>query len=332
MSIYRDKASGVFVFEFSRRIEGRRVRAQKRLPRAWNQAQADAFDRKESARLYALATSVGGAERSIDDAVEVYVRERLPELKHGKTTGKELQLMSPYYTGRPLSALADVCTAYRKKATREQSATEIAAKVPPKPLAPATIKNRIRYLTAACRYAWKMHAMCENDPAARVTVPEVRNARTVFLTRAEVLTLARACKDPQTRAAILIAFYSGMRADEIRRARVVGTAFMLNDTKNSDPRIIPIHPNIRRYVGKPQRTKFAQHYHFGKAKKAIGMPGLRFHDLRHSAASAMVAAGASANAVGAVLGHRSAQSMKRYTHFMQEQLREAVFSVGRKVA
>jgi len=323
MSIFRDKARGRFVFEFSRRIEGRRVRAQKLLPRAWNQAQADAFDRKESARLYALATSVGGAEYSIDDAVNTYVTERLPQLKHGKGTARDLALMLPYFEGRPLSALADVCTAYRKKALKEDGVT---------PLAPATIKNRIRYLTAACRYAWKMHGMGEHDPAARVTVPEVRNARTVFLTRAQVLTLARACKDKQTRAAILIAFYSGMRADEIRRARVVGTAFMLNDSKNGDARIIPIHPSIRRYVGRPQRTKFAQNYHFMKARAAIGMPHLRFHDLRHSAASAMVAAGASTNAVGAVLGHRSAQSMKRYTHFMQTQLEEAVFGVGRKVA
>lgn len=322
MSVYRDKERGRFVFEFSRRIEGRRVRAQKLLPRAWNQAQADAFDRKESARLYALANSVGGASHLIEDAVNVYVKERLPELKHGQSTGQALQLMLPYFEGRPLSALADVCATFRKKAIREDG----------EPLAPATIKNRIRYLTAACRYAWKMHAMCESDPAARVTVPEVRNERTVFLTRKEVLTLARACKDAQTRAAILIAFYSGMRAGEIRRARVVGTAFMLNDSKNGDARIIPIHPNIRRYVGRPQRTKFAQNYHFQKAKMAADMEGLRFHDLRHSAASAMVAAGASPNAVGAVLGHRSAQSMKRYTHFMQEQLQAAVFSVGRKAA
>jgi integrase len=332
MSIYRDKARGRFVFEFSRRIEGRRVRAQKLLPRAWNQAQADAFDRKESARLYALANSVGGAEHSIDEAVDIYVKERLPELKHGLGTARDLALMLPYFEGRPLSALADVCTAYRKGAKREQTEAEIKAKAPAKPLAPATIKNRIRYLTAACRYAWKMHGLGEHDPAARVTVPEVRNGRTVFLTRKEVLTLARACDDLQTRRAILIAFYSGMRAGEIRRAEVIGSAFVLRDSKNGDARIIPIHPNIRRYVGKAQRTKFAQNYHFTKARKAIGMPKLRFHDLRHSAASAMVAAGASANAVGAVLGHRSAQSMKRYTHFMQEQLQAAVFSVGRKAA
>lgn len=322
MSIYRDKARGRFVFEFSRRIEGRRVRAQKLLPRAWNQAQADAFDRKESARLYALANSVGGAEHTIDEAVDIYVKERVPELKHGKGTAHDLALMMDYFEGRPLSALADVCTAYRKKAAKEDGS----------PLAPATIKNRIRYLTAACRYAWKMHGLGEHDPAARVTVPEVRNGRTVFLTRREVLTLARACKDTQTRRAILIAFYSGMRSGEIRRAEVVGSAFVLRDSKNGDARIIPIHPNVRRYVGKSQRTEFAQHYHFDKARQAIGMPALRFHDLRHSAASAMVAAGASTSAVGAVLGHRSAQSMKRYTHFQQEQLQAAVFSVGKKAA
>ena len=332
MSVYRDPKRGRFVFEFSRRIEGQRVRAQKLLPRSWNQAQADEFDRKESAKLYAIATSVGGAHHLIEDAVSIYLRERVPQLKHGLTTARELNLMAWAYEGRPLTSLADVCKAYRLKAAREQTEAEIKAKVPPVPLAPATIKNRIRYLTAACRYAWKMHAMGDSDPAARVTVPEVRNARTVFLTRKEVLTLARASKDPQTRAAILIAFYSGMRAGEIRRAIVVGTAFVLRDTKNGDARIIPIHPNVRRYAGKPQRTPFAQHYHFAKAKKAVGMKYLRFHDLRHSAATAMVSAGASLHTVGAVLGHRSMQSTKRYAHYVQEQLEAAVFGVGRKVA
>lgn len=323
MSVYRDPKRGRFVFEFSRRIEGQRVRAQKLLPRAWNQAQADEFDRKESARLYAIATSVGGAHHLIEDAVSIYLRERVPQLKHGLTTARELNLMAWAYEGRPLTSLADVCKAYRLKAKRDDGET---------PLAPATIKNRIRYLTAACRYAWKMHAMGDSDPAARVTVPEVRNARTVFLTRKEVLTVARACKDPMTRAAILIAFYSGMRAGEIRRAVVAGTAFVLRDTKNGDARIIPIHPNVRRYAGKPQRTPFAQHYHFAKARKAVGMKHLRFHDLRHSAATAMVSAGASLHTVGAVLGHRSMQSTKRYAHYVQEQLEAAVFGVGRKVA
>lgn len=70
MPIYRDRERGVFVFEFDRRI-----RARKRLPKTWTQAQADAFDRKESARLYALASGAEGPDALIEDAVAHYVIE-----------------------------------------------------------------------------------------------------------------------------------------------------------------------------------------------------------------------------------------------------------------
>ena len=56
MPIYKDRKRGTFLFEFDRVIGSvGRVRARKRLPKAWTQAQADAYDRKESARLYAEA-------------------------------------------------------------------------------------------------------------------------------------------------------------------------------------------------------------------------------------------------------------------------------------
>lgn len=323
MPIYRDKKRGCFVFEFDRRIEGRRVRAQKVLPRTWNQAQADAFDRKESARLYALAHTVGGAEYTIDEAVAVYLRERIPQLKHGMNTARELALMIDFFENRPLSALADVCTAYRKRAKNEQTG---------EPLAPATIKNRIRYLTAACRYAWKHAGMGESDPAAKVAVPTVRNERRVFLSRAEMLELARASKDRGVRALVRIAFYSGLRFGEIMRAEIVGTAFVLRDTKNGDPRIVPIHPKIRACQDIRPTSRFTFDYHFSKARQAVGRPDLHFHDLRHSAASAMLAAGVDLHTVGAVLGHRSTQSTRRYAHFVQGHLEDAIFRVGRKAA
>lgn len=59
------------------------------------------------------------------------------------------------------------------------------------PLAPATVRNRIRYLTSACRYGWKHHRMCEHDPAERVIIPTVRNERQEFASRAQMLAIAR---------------------------------------------------------------------------------------------------------------------------------------------
>lgn len=332
MPIYRDRERGAFVFDFSRRINGRRIRAQKILPKAWNQAQADAFDRKESARIYALAQQVGGAEHTIDQAVDCFLRERLPSLKNAKSCARELAAMLPFYEGRPLSALPDVCKTYRLKATRTpKRVLERGEKL--EPLAAATIRNRIRYLTSACRFAWKFHSMGDHDPAEKVAVPSVNNARTAFLTRAEMIMLARACEDRPTRAAIRIAFYSGMRADEIRRAEVIGTAFVLRDTKNGNPRIIPIHPRL--FVCLKLRAEIGVHrqrYHFDKARAKVKMPWLHFHDLRHAAASAMINQGIDLYTVGAVLGHKSPQSTKRYAHLATTALSAAIHTIGRKAA
>lgn len=111
MPIYRDKKRGTFVFEFDVRIGGERVRATKHLPKTWSRAQADEFDRKESAALYARAQGIGRDDQAIEDAVNLYLMHRATVLKHGRNVAAELALIYPHYKGRPMSALADVCKA-----------------------------------------------------------------------------------------------------------------------------------------------------------------------------------------------------------------------------
>lgn len=322
MPVYRNKKTGCFHFEFDRIIQNERVRARKQLPKSWNQAQADAYDRQESARLYALCAGVAKPDWTIEDAVKRYIDERVPQLKHGLNTAHELAIMFPFYQARPLEALPDVCKAYQLRATKEDGS----------PLAPATIKNRIRYLSAACRYAWKHHAMGESDPAARVTVPTVRNERTKTIDRADMLRLARACSHWETRAMIRIAFYSGMRLGEITRAEVQDGAFVLYDSKNGDPRIIPIHAKIRCCIGYAWPSRFVLSYEFRKARALVDMDWLHPHDLRHSAASAMINQGVDLYTVGAVLGHRSAASTKRYSHLATDSLQAAIGRIGKRAA
>lgn len=57
---------------------------------------------------------------------------------------------------------------------------------------------------------------------------------------------------------------------------------------------------------------------------ASARPGLRIHDLRHSAASFMVNSGVDLFAVGKVLGHASYQSTQRYSHLANDTLLKAV--------
>lgn len=320
MSIYRDKERGCYVFEFDRVVEGKRVRARKLLPKTWTRAQADTYDRQEAARLYAVATRVERHEYGIEDAVAIYLKERVPKLKSKDNIIGELAQMFWAYQGRALTDLPEVCKEYATKGRREDG----------EPLSAATIRNRIRYLTSACRYAWKHHGMCEHDPAARVIVPTVRNERRFFIDRRQMLQLCRASKHRATRAAIRIAFYSGMRMSEIKRAERVNGMFVLHDTKNGEPRHVPIHPRIRCcvHIALPDQSRISKH--FRDARKAVGMDWLHFHDLRHSAASEMINAGVDLYTVGAVLGHKSAVSTKRYAHLATASIRDALTQIGRK--
>ena len=317
MSISRDKARGLFVFEFDRVIQGQRVRARKRLPRAWNQAQADSFDRAETARLYAIAQGIGGEHHLIDDAVACYLRERVPALKHGPNTARELAATAWAWHGRPLSALPDVCKAIAVK-WRDT-------------LTPATIRNRIRYLSAACRYGWKHHRMGDTDPGARVVVPTVRNERQLYIDRRQMLMIAKACTNRKARMAIRIAFYSGMRLGEILRAVLIDGRWHLADTKNDEPRLVPIHPRVavcaRRFVAGP---KITVQQCFRKAANSVGMTTLHFHDIRHSCASELINSGVDIFTVGAVLGHRDQRSTARYSHLQTQTLADAIGKIGQK--
>jgi integrase len=314
MSIYRDKKSGQWRFDFDRWIDGQRVRRRQLLPAGWTRAQAEAFDRKESAALYALATGIAKPRHTIDDAVGRYVKDRIPELKAGVKTRRELEGMADWYTGRVIEDLPTVCAEY---AADQHGA-----------LQPATIKNRISYLRAACRWAWKRHEMGSGDPGARVVVPTVRNERTVVVDRAQMVALARACRHPGVRAVIRIAFYSGMRLSEVRRAARTPSVFVLADTKNGTPRVVPVHPKVRSALAVPMPTLGEIYYYWPLARAACGLPHVNIHDLRHSAASAMINAGEDLATVGAVLGHKSAASTKRYSHWGAARLAAAVGKIG----
>ena len=62
------------------------------------------------------------------------------------------------------------------------------------------------------------------------------------------------------------------------------------------------------------------------------MGHLHFHDLRHSTASEMINAKVDLFTVGAVLGHKSTQSTKRYAHLATHTLANALDRVGKKRA
>ena len=161
-------------------------------------------------------------------------------------------------------------------------------------------------------------------------MPAVANERQVYLDRRQMLKLARACRSWEVRALIRIAFYSGMRVGEIRRAQRVPGAFILLDSKNGAPRVVPMHPKLSAAARVPMPRRSEIDYWWPLARAACGLDHITLHDIRHSSASAMINAGVPLATVGAVLGHKSAASTLRYSHWATESLAAAVGKIGRR--
>lgn len=140
--------------------------------------------------------------------------------------------------------------------------------------------------------------------------------------------------EDQMREACAVRHYSRLRLSELLRAEVIDGVIVLEDTKNGDRRAIPAHPRIRHLLpwlplSVEKRTLQAA---WMRACARAGLEGVHFHDLRHSAASAMVNAGVPLYDVGAVLGHRDPRSTGRYAHLTAGRLGAAIGTIGQKVS
>lgn len=319
MSIYRDKERGCFVFEFDRRINKKRVRVRKHLPKTWSHAQADKFDRKEGERLYGVATGVIRNQHAIDEAVVVYLRDK-KHLKSYKDTVIHIAQCYWAYHGEPIDQLPEVANLLRKKDVH---------------LAAATLKNRISLLRAACRWAWKKYDMADADPALRLQVPEVRNERHVYIELKDLYRMLRHVPHKDIRMVMVAAFYTGMRISEILRSNIQGDALVVLDTKNGTAiKSVPMHPALKKYLKAwpPKHAKSTVQKWQRIARDKVGLHHVHFHDLRHSTASALINSGADLYMVGQVLGHKDPRSTQRYAHLKHETMKKALDKIGQKTA
>lgn len=294
-------------FDFSRIINGERHRASRLLPKGWSRAQADAYDRKETARLYAVACGIEHDRPLIEEAVKLYLDYKIPQQKDGKKAAQTLALLYVYYRGKFLDQLAEVSREYQKDNIKK--------------LAPATIRNRLAYLMSACRYAFKEHDLGEHDPGERVSLPKPNNAREFYPTRRDLVKAMRACRHRDSRAIMALAWYTGRRwQSEILPATFDGEKLSIRDTKNGKPHVTPVHGKAMVYARRlPVKLKPWSIYKYVKeAFVATGVGHLTLHDQRHGTASALINEGATLSEVGGFLNHTSPQATARYAHLVME--------------
>lgn len=319
MSVSYDKDKKAYRFQFKRIIDGKRYRSSKLLPAAWTQAQADAFDRQESARLYAQTTGVTKPKPLIDEAIQLYLDFHITNKKSKKTAMESLACLIPYVKGRCLDELGNIS----KKFTREHSHVK-----------DATVRHRLAYLKAAVKYAYKHHDLGDRDYTEKMLIPSANDERHIYLKQEDVSRLIDACEDEETKAIILLTFYTGLRWQaEILTLKPESIIYINNqawlsilDTKNGRPHMIPVHPDAMPAL-EFIPFSFSRSYYYSKfwaARKAAGMPLVRFHDQRHSFASALLSNGSTLAEVAVALNHQSTRSTSRYAHLYPEKVLDMV--------
>jgi integrase len=81
--------------------------------------------------------------------------------------------------------------------------------------------------------------------------------------------------------------------------------------------------------GKPLRPFYVGHKSFKALLKKAGLPDMRFHDLRHSTASLLLALGVHPKVVSEQLGHSTIQlTLDTYSHALPTLQAEAARKLG----
>lgn len=311
---------------FERVIEGERIRRTKLIAPGLTAAEADKLGSQWDAEIYAVATGARKRVVTIGECVLAHLTDKGSGWKDYKIRSQVLEKYAPEYEKQDALDLYDWSVRFAgfMRASTDRQGN------PKKPMSNGTIHNTLGYIRAAIKYAHKIGKI-DHDETAKMVIPKASNERHMYKGRREMLEIAMACPDRQVRAAMRVAFYSGMRLSEILRAIPTKDGFSLGVTKNGRPRLVPIHRKIAviarrvKFTIKPARLKDE----WRKARLKAGHPDLRFHDLRHSAASEMINAGVDLYTVGGVLGHKAVTSTKRYAHLVTERLEDAVSKIGK---
>jgi integrase len=325
----------------------------------WKQAQAEA--RKLAARGPKTAYTVGDAiddylswyreNRKAIEAAEATIKAHIrPALGHrpvSELTSTELKewrdkLARAKARRRTARGKAQEHKRERYKATDEEKAEAKRARQ-------ATANRILAVLKAILNHAFKETGKADDDKAWRRVAPfkKVDVPRVRFLTEAESVRLVNA-SDPLFRPLVRAALLTGARYGELVRMTVgafkerTGQLFIA-PSKSGNARHVPLNaagvalfksltlgrpadaPMFVRGDGETWGKNHQQRPIIEACKAAKITPALRFHECRHTYASALAQAGADLLTISKLLGHADTRiTARHYAHLCDRTLANAV--------
>jgi integrase len=203
-----------------------------------------------------------------------------------------------------------------------------------------------KMLNLAERWQWRPF---NSNPCRHVErFPERKRRRYLSVDEASAISTEldrHAKRDPAGVAFIYLLILTGARKGEIAGATwdMIKDGRLVLDVHKTDSdgeaRVIHLPQPVLDVLAQLPRVTGATitgikdpHKLWETVRRKAGCPDLRLHDLRHSFASAALAAGYTLHQIGELLGHKSAQTTKRYAHLVDELEAEAATTTAERIA
>jgi integrase len=286
------------------------------------------------------------ARHTVSETIERYLCEILPHKSANTRYNQRYQLQ---WWSKQLgpSALHDLTPDLLSQWRDAQAKTR----------ALASVNAYLSVLSHVLTIAVKEWGWLRDNAMNNVRMPRIPRGRVRYLSDDERQRLLNACKssrNPWLCTVVVLALSTGARKMELLRLRwpdvdVQRQVITLHETKNGERRVLPLTGHTwdllqyhalhrrtdtellfprQRELDKPMDIREA----WGSTVKRANIADFRFHDLRHSCASYLAMSGASLTEIAEVLGHKTLQMTKRYTHLSEahtlgvvERMNRAVF-------
>lgn len=305
--------------------------------------------RREARRLKSLVVLGGdpSADKAVIKAVPTYGELAVQHLAHAATYQRSYsrseQVLRVHLIPKwGKTRLTDITT---------QGVTAWLAEKAKSGLAPATVEKIRVIMSRSFNLGAKWGVPgSERNPVKEVPRRVFNNARQRFLSPAEVQRLREAAAGSRNKlfpAFVDLALLTGARRGELLSAEwsnldLDRQTLLLPMTKNGRSRHLALSKAAvaviegmaankaegARYLfpspADPTKHMRSVKHAWQEACRVARLPHTTVHDMRHTAASAMIAAGVDLFAVGKVLGHQNYASTMRYSHLANDKLLAAV--------
>ena len=284
--------------------------------------------------------STEARKHTLTELIDRYKADILPRKRNANRQGQQLEWWKQQLGAYLLSDCTPARIAeYRDKLASQPIAPRGKSDKPAQMRSPASVNRYLAALSHVFTVAVKEYGWLDNNPCLKVTRKKEAPGRVRFLSDDERERLLAAClqsANEHLHDAVLLALTTGGREMEILGLRWsdvdlnAGTV-TFHQTKNGETRAVPVRggaltvlkarAKVRRLDtdllfpgGNPQRpVEFRRSWE--TALKRAGIEHFRWHDLRHTAASYLAMAGCSSVEIAEMLGHKTLQMVRRYSHF-----------------